>query len=358
MDFIIGNYSNQQYANSLAPETLDNQALGYLNNFRISKYELWFTDTISFIPYSQPSVFIIDNSGNITHTGNLTTEKNSLTRGDVTVKGNSLFESNMVVNGTVRIGGDLYVNGQIFSDYLTGLLAGIGGAAASAEPAPPASPAQQPTPAAQPTSVTQNTTIIQQPIYDDVEITFVNPEDSARNSGTLRSISYNGIVANVQNGYQTGGMRTGKYVQDGKRVGIEMILTSDSSVIERIFFDDSTFVTVRRREAPQGFTGTIRLTFPESIREFSIKATYNDFGINNNSERYSAVIRYANNTTKQVPFSNRFVIGQSITDRSSVTINEKTDPIAGDIVEVTLSNGVINEQFGNSFVTYTNLFWK
>lgn len=357
MDFIIGNYSNQQYLNQLAPLSLDTEATQYLGNFRISKYELWFSDTINFIPYAGQPVFIADTSGNIIHNGNLLTKGNTTIEKQLTVKDNTTIEKQLTVKDNVRlekdlrVEGDLYVNGQIFSAYLNRLIASIPASEPVNAPSTPSTPSTSiesglPTPT---TSSVTNITQIIQPIFDNVVITFANPSDNSRNRGPINSISFNGVEVRTTNAYQVGGMSTGEYVQSENRTGIEMLLTSNTSLE---FEDGDGIRNISREQNSTGATGVIRLQFSKPVREFSVKA------IDPQKVRalsgYRARFIFTNGLSQNISFNVPFRRG---TNEFENTITKPSDFANGDISEVILepSNGG-NVGFG--YVVYTNLFWK
>lgn len=132
-NLIFGKYDNQFINTELAPLAIDEQASQYLNNFRIDKYELWFTSNINFIPYNSSPVFVVENNGNTKISGNLLTEKNLTVNGTSTFKNDVTVETNLTVtqNATVntnlqvrrdvRILNDLYVQGNIISPYLNSI---------------------------------------------------------------------------------------------------------------------------------------------------------------------------------------------------------------------------------------------
>lgn len=362
MDFIIGNYSNQSYINELAPLSLEPEASQYLGNFRINKYELWFSDTINFIPYSGQPVFITDTSGNITHNGNLltkgnttiekqlTVKNNTTLEKQLTVKDNTTIEKQLTVKNDLRVDGDLYINGQIFSAYLDGLIASIPAPEPASEPSTPTTPSTstESGPSTPTTSSVTNITQIIQPIFDDVVITFSNAFDNSRNRGLLSSISFNGVEARATNAFQVGGMSTGKYVQSENRTGIEMLLTSNTSLEET----DEGFVNISREENPGGSTGRISLQFSKPVREFSVKAV--DAQRARILSGYRVRFIFANGLSQSISFNVPFRQGVNEFEN---TITKPSDFTNGDIREVILEPAS-GENIGSGYIVYTNLFWK
>lgn len=125
-NFIIGKWD----ANNLSPVTREiygdffSKELGQL---QINKYEFWFNDTISFIPYNGQPVFIADTLGNVTHTGNLTTKKNVTIEENLTVKklvtvdDNATFKKDVKVDGKLEVTSDIRTTGNIFAANLASL---------------------------------------------------------------------------------------------------------------------------------------------------------------------------------------------------------------------------------------------
>lgn len=99
-DFIIGKWDT----NRLTPASKEAYGESYgalLGKVQINKYEFWFKDTISFIPYDGQPVFIADTLGNVTHTGNLLTKGNAIIEKKLTVKDDTTLEKKLVVKDDV-----------------------------------------------------------------------------------------------------------------------------------------------------------------------------------------------------------------------------------------------------------------
>lgn len=353
-NLIFGKYDLGAVNSQIAPLFVNSEVQQYLSSVRINKYELWFSDTINFIPYSGQPVFITDTSGNITHNGNLLTKGNTTIERQLTVKDNTTLEKQLTVKDNVkfekdlRVEGDLYVNGQIFSAYLDGLIASIPAPEPVSAPSTPSAPntpqtgelTGTPQPSTQP-SVTNITQIIQ-PIFDNVVIRFTNTSDANRNRGPISSISFNGIEARTINAYQVGGMSTGEYVQSENRTGIEMLLTSNTSLEE----SDEGVINISREVNTTGPTGVIRLQFSRPIREFSVKAI--DAQRARILSGYRVRFIFTNGSTQSISFNVTFGRG---TNEFENTVTKPSDFVNGDIREVILEPG-------SGYVVYTNLFWK
>jgi len=358
-DIIFGKYSADG-VNPEISEVTGTEVFKTLENTRINKYELWFTTTIAFIPYSGQSVFITDTSGNVTHNGNLLTKGNTTVNGNATinkdvtvdmnlqVKGDIIAGGNVTIKGNtkidkdLRVEGDLYVRGQNITaiiDQLNATTTAVTNAVSSAT-----STTQNSTTTTG--SSTTNITQIVQPIYDNVKIDFVNTSNETNNRGSINKITFNGLVANVANGFQVGGMRSGEYVQDDKRVGIEMILTSTTAGSEA--GDDTGYRINNREQFGGGFTERITLTFEKPVREFSIKAV--DVNKTTLLGSYRAVFKYVSGMTEEVNFTTQPNVYEK-------TVNKSSSQSNGDISEVRLIPNTDSNE-GIAFITYTNLFWK
>lgn len=100
-DIIFGKYDTAGLNSQVNAVYGSTDVFKTLSGIRINKYELWFSTTISFIPYSGESVFITDVSGNLTHTGNLLTKGNAVIEKKLTVKDDATLEKKLVVKDDV-----------------------------------------------------------------------------------------------------------------------------------------------------------------------------------------------------------------------------------------------------------------
>lgn len=135
-DLILGRYYGMDYLSSIAP--IDPSAYQYLNDYRLIRYEFWFTTTINCIPYSKNTpVWILNTEGDVKQTGNLLVEKNLTVQENATVQQNvtvnknteiigSLrvndtvsFENTLTVSDDVKMKKDLYVDGNIFAKSIS-----------------------------------------------------------------------------------------------------------------------------------------------------------------------------------------------------------------------------------------------
>jgi len=132
-DIIMGKYSPQGLNPEIAQTYRGTEALQRLSEIKVNKYELWFSNTINFIPYDGSPVFTVDTAGNLTHSGNLFTKKsaditenvqvgkdvlvgNSVKVANVLdVTGDVVFKKNLNVELDVKLAKDLYVTGKIFN---------------------------------------------------------------------------------------------------------------------------------------------------------------------------------------------------------------------------------------------------
>lgn len=125
-NFIVGKYDDLGYLEDVGAQ-LDADALSASANFKLDKYQFWFTSTINCIPYGGSPVFVIDNVGNTKASGNLLVEKN------LTISGNGVFSGNVNINQNLtvaqniqvgqmaRVGGDVYIGGNIFSAQIAAI---------------------------------------------------------------------------------------------------------------------------------------------------------------------------------------------------------------------------------------------
>jgi predicted acyltransferase (DUF342 family) len=100
-DIIFGKYDTAGLSSGVNSTYSGTDVFKTLSGIRINKYELWFSTTISFIPYSGESVFITDVSGNVTHTGNLLTKGNAVVEKKLTVKDDTTLEKKLTVKDDV-----------------------------------------------------------------------------------------------------------------------------------------------------------------------------------------------------------------------------------------------------------------
>jgi hypothetical protein len=114
-DVIIGKWDYS----GLTPETRNlygNAYIGYFSGVQLNKYELWFSSTISFIPYSGQPVFITDTSGNVTHTGNLLTKGTATVEKTLTVKDDTVLEKKLTVKDDVKLEKNVEIAGDLTVD--------------------------------------------------------------------------------------------------------------------------------------------------------------------------------------------------------------------------------------------------
>lgn len=130
-DIIIGKY-DMASVNPALVQVYGNDFFKSFGNIQVNKYEFWFSSTISFIPYSGQPVFVADISGNIKHSGDLSTNGATVINKTLTVKEDTVLEKNADITGKltvgndievkkdVRITGNLYVQGTIFNSAVGG----------------------------------------------------------------------------------------------------------------------------------------------------------------------------------------------------------------------------------------------
>lgn len=111
-NFIVGKWDALN-DNPVFKQAYGDTFITNLRDMRINKYELWFTSTIEFIPYNSPFVFLVDTSGNLTHTGNLLTKKDATVEKNLTVKESATVEKNVTIKTDALIEGKLNVIGEI-----------------------------------------------------------------------------------------------------------------------------------------------------------------------------------------------------------------------------------------------------
>jgi hypothetical protein len=112
-DIIMGKYSSQGLNPEIAQTYGETEALQLLSEIKVNKYELWFSDTINFIPYDGSPVFIVDSVGNLINKGNISTAGSLTVQKTLTAKENSTFEKDLNIKNNLSVSKDVTVDGEL-----------------------------------------------------------------------------------------------------------------------------------------------------------------------------------------------------------------------------------------------------
>lgn len=354
-NLIIGKYDQRELPSSIAPLFAQSGIQESLDNIRVNKYELWFTNTISFLPYSGPPAFVINAAGNTQIAGNLLVDKNLTINGTATFQNQVTINSGLLVTDTidarrdVQVRGDLYVNGRIISPFLDEILARVEAALAGEAVVPPPPPTPD---AATPPSPPEQPPAQEPPApVDNFQFVYENREDQILDRGPVVRMSYNGTIVDAQNLFNVGGGgRSGNYRRDQGRLGAPIRFTSTEITSFLVRRGREQFIENRRSQNSTGGNTTITLTFPTPVSIFSVT-------VENATYEGNEVIAYnANNEIigrQSIPFSGDPQVDIPPTRATLTGAISRIElvPPQGELVD-----GVF---VGNAdYVTYNQPFWE
>jgi len=136
-DIIIGKFTVQGLNSDIINTYGSTEEFKSFSQVQINKYELWFSSTINFIPYSGVPVFVVDTLGNLTNKGNTLTEgtltvqktligkETSTFEKDLTIDNNLLVNKNVKVNGDLEVKNNVRIDGNVSARNIAGLQAAI-----------------------------------------------------------------------------------------------------------------------------------------------------------------------------------------------------------------------------------------